>query len=107
MTISPAFFDALQTAINKGATFRLIVNDNPPHSTHIVAGLKACRPAAAVEYCVASDCHMRFFGIGTSQMMIGLRIEGLVNALIVRDFDLIQFFHRWFNQRFEKLRTAT
>ena len=107
MTISPRFFDALQNAINKGATFRLIINDNPPYSTHIIAGLERCVPTTAINYCTARDCQLRFFGLGTSQLMIGLRIEGLVNALIIRDFDLIQFFHGWFTQRFERLRTAT
>ena len=106
-TVSSDFQEAVQAAVAKGATFKFIINDNPPYSTRMVAALEQCSPKAAIDYRIASDCNTRFFACGTSQMMIGARLDGINNAFIIRDADIIRFIQSWFLERFNRLPKPT
>ena len=106
VTVTQDFGRGVQRAIDKGATFKFIINDNPPYSTRLIADLEACTPKSSVNYCVATDSTIRFFAMGTSHVMLGARIDGVVNAFVLRDPDFIKFLYRWFNERFDTLVSA-
>ncbi len=103
VTVTQDFGANVQRAIEKGATFKFIINDNPPYSTRLASELEACTPRTAVDYRVARDATIRFFAFGMSHVMLGARIDGVSNAFVIRDPDFIRFLHRWFSERFNSL----
>lgn len=104
VTVTNNFGDLVQNAISKGATFKFIINDNPPHSTRLVSELEKCKPRTAVDYRISRDATIRFFAVGTSDVMFGARIDGVVNAFVLRDREFISFLNQWFLNRFDSLK---
>lgn len=105
-TVTKDFGLNVQRAIAKGATFKFIFNENPPYSTRLISELEACKPRDKVDYRVAYDSTIRFFAFGLSHVMFGARIDGVVNAFVLRDREFIGFLYRWFNERFDTLTSA-
>jgi hypothetical protein len=104
-TIAKGFGDKVQAAMRKGASFKFILNHSPPHSIAVAGELKKCQPDTKISFITATDCTTRLFGLGTSQLLIGARIDGVHNAFMIRDSDVIKFMYKWFNARFDDLQS--
>ena len=93
----------LRSAIDKGASIKLIVNENPPNSERILAVLKALSAPDQVKAIRCTNCNLRFFGMGTTHLVISVRIDGRYNGIIIRDYDFITFVKQWFEMRAQEL----
>ncbi len=89
----------LRSAVAKGALIKLIVNENPPHSERILAVLEALSAPNQVKAIRCTNSTLRFFGMGTTHLVISVRIDGRYNGIIIRDYDFIAFVKQWFETR--------
>lgn len=96
--------ELLEIAVARGASLSFIITQNPPHSTHILHLLAEIRAPRQLRYVVASASTVRFFGMGTSHLLLAMRIDGRYNAVIINDYDLIRYFRDYFDRRFANLR---
>ncbi len=100
----PANGDALvRAALEKGASVSLIVTDNPPNSNRIIDIMKKVGASSNLKIVSAEESNLRFFGMGTAEMLFAIRIDGRYNAIIIRDYNFIKFFLNWFSARLSLL----